>query len=68
MANVCCSRFVESEIDHMLDDTVYVLLSGEDNVDCDESLSSSYSDNEEISSSHKGKIEISDSGKRLVPI
>ena len=49
-----------NEIDHMLDDTVSILVSRRDSgwfVDCDASLSLSYLDNDEIYKPHKEKNE-----------
>ena len=56
---MCILPGLTSEIDHTLDNTVWILLSGEDSgwfVNRDASLSSSYSHNE-IHRPHKGENE-----------
>ena len=61
MSNVHLSGFDKSGINRMLEDTVWILLSGEDSgwfADCDVSLSSSYLDNDEIYRPYKGENEM----------
>ena len=58
---MCFLPGLMSEINHTSDDTVSILLSGEDNrwyMDHDESISSSYSYNDEIYRPHKGENEM----------
>ena len=75
MSNVRFTGFDKSEIDHTVDDTVLILLSGKNSgwfVDCDASLSSAYSNDNQIyrprKRENKSDTEFSDSGKGWVPI